>query len=41
MDGNQLLNVKVEDSLTVRLTNQSGAKAGLSDPVLLRGYDVA
>ena len=41
LGGNQLERVKVEGGLTVRLTSQSGAKAGLSDPIVLCGKAIA
>ena len=39
--GNQPLSVKTEGSLTARLTSRAGAKAGLSDPVVLYGRAIA
>ena len=41
MVGNHLQSVKAQGSLTVRLTSRAGAKAGLSDPAVLRGKAVA
>lgn len=41
LDGNQLLSVKAEGSLTARKTLQAGTKVGLSDPTILRGKVVA
>ena len=39
--GNQLGNIKVKESLIVRLTDYAKTKVGLSDPTLPRGRDVA
>ena len=36
-DGNRSVSIKAEAGLTVRLTSRAGAKAGLSDPRMLRG----
>ena len=41
LDGNQTLSAKAKEGLTVRPTSRAGAKAGLSDPTLPRGRDVA
>ena len=41
LDGNQMLSVKAEGSLTARPTSRAGAKAGLSDPTVPRGRAVA
>ena len=41
MDGNHPKSVKVEDGLTVRLTNRAGTKVGLSDPAVESGIAVA
>ncbi len=41
MDGNHPKSVKVEDGLTVRLTNRAGTKVGLSDPVAASGSAIA
>ena len=39
--GNRALSVKAQECLTARLTSQAGAKAGLSDPVVLYGRAIA
>ncbi len=39
--GNQAVCVKAKGCLTARLTNRAGAKAGLSDPVVLYGRAIA
>ena len=39
--GHRALSVKAEERLTVRLTSRAGAKAGLSDPVVLNGRAIA
>ena len=39
--GNRALRVKAEGCLTVRQTRRTGAKAGLSDPVVLYGRAIA
>ena len=39
--GNQPQSVKAEGSLTARPTGRAGAKAGLSDPVVLCGRAIA
>jgi hypothetical protein len=39
--GNQPESVKAEGSLTVRETSRTGAKAGLSDPVVPHGRAIA
>ena len=39
--GNQPSSVKAKGSLTARSTNRAGAKAGLSDPVVLNGRAIA
>ena len=39
--GNQSASVKAEGRLTASLTGRAGAKAGLSDPAVLRGRAVA
>ena len=39
--GNQAKSAKAEGSLTARPTSRAGAKAGLSDPVVLRGRAIA
>ena len=39
--GNQVLSVSVEEGLTVTLTGGAGAKAGTSDPAVVRGNAVA
>jgi hypothetical protein len=39
--GNHASSVKAEASLTARLTGRAGAKAGLSDPVVLNGRAIA
>ena len=36
-DGNGAVSIKAKASLTVRHTSQAGAKAGLSDPLMLYG----
>ena len=41
MFGNHAKSVKVEGSLTARLTSRAGAKAGLSDPAVPYGRAVA
>ena len=41
LDGNQLQSIKAKGGLTVRLTSQAEAKAGLSDPTMPCGRDVA
>ena len=38
---NRLLSVKAQGSLTARHTGRAGAKAGLSDPVVLYGRAIA
>ena len=40
-DGNRDDSVKAKASLTARLTSRAGAKAGLSDPVVLHGRAIA
>ena len=39
--GHRAMSVKVEGCLTARLTRRAGAKAGLSDPVVLYGRAIA
>ena len=39
--GNQAKSAKAEGSLTARPTSRAGAKAGLSDPVVLCGRAIA
>ena len=39
--GHRAMSVKVEGCLTARLTSRAGAKAGLSDPVVLYGRAIA
>ena len=39
--GNQLLSVKAQGSLTVRLTGQAETKVGLNDPVVPCGRAIA
>ena len=41
MVGNHAQSVRVEGSLTARLTSRAGAKAGPSDPAVERGIAVA
>ena len=41
LDGNQVLSVSAQGSLTVRETSRAGAKAGTSDPALACGSGVA
>ena len=41
LDGNQMVSVYAEESLTARPTSRAGAKAGLSDPTVPRGRAVA
>ena len=41
MVGNHAMSAKVEVCLTARLTSRAGAKAGLSDPVVLYGRAIA
>ena len=41
MDGNHSKSVKVEDSLTARVTARAGTKVGLSDPVVESGIAIA
>jgi hypothetical protein len=38
---NRRLSVKAQGSLTARQTSRAGAKAGLSDPVVLNGRAIA
>ena len=40
-DGNRDVRVKAKAGLTARPTSRAGAKAGLSDPTMLRGRHVA
>ena len=40
-DGNRTVSAKAKESLTVRLTSRTAAKAGLSDPAYLRGKEAA
>ena len=39
--GHRALSVKAKGRLTARLTSRAGAKAGLSDPVVLNGRAIA
>ena len=39
--GNRSVSVKAKERLTARLTRRAGAKAGLSDPVVLYGRAIA
>jgi hypothetical protein len=39
--GNRAMSAKAQGCLTARLTSQAGAKAGLSDPVVLNGRAIA
>ena len=39
--GNRAMSVKAQARLTARLTRRAGAKAGLSDPVVLYGRAIA
>ena len=39
--GNRAVSVKAEGCLTARRTSRAGAKAGLSDPVVLHGRAIA
>jgi hypothetical protein len=39
--GNRAASVRAEAGLTARLTRRAGAKAGPSDPVVLRGRAIA
>jgi len=39
--GNRTLRVKAKERLTARQTRRAGAKAGLSDPVVLYGRAIA
>jgi len=39
--GNRTLRIKAKGRLTVRQTSRTGAKAGLSDPVVLYGRAIA
>ena len=39
--GNRAMSVKAEGRLTARQTSRAGAKAGLSDPVVLNGRAIA
>ncbi len=39
--GNRALSIKAKGCLTARLTSRAGAKAGLSDPVVLYGRAIA
>ena len=39
--GNRAMSVKAEGRLTARRTSRAGAKAGLSDPVVLYGRAIA
>ena len=39
--GNRALSAKAKGCLTVRQTSRTGAKAGLSDPVVLDGKAIA
>ncbi len=39
--GNRAMRVKAEECLTARQTCRAGAKAGLSDPVVLNGRAIA
>ena len=39
--GNQTASARAQGSLTARLTSRAGAKAGLSDPVVLYGRAIA
>lgn len=41
LNGNQPSSVKAKGSLTARETSRAGAKAGLSDPVVLNGRAIA
>ena len=41
LDGNQVLSVSAQGSLTARLTSQAGTKVGTSDPAPLSGRGVA
>ena len=41
MVGNHAVRVKAEGRLTARQTSRAGAKAGLSDPVVLHGRAIA
>ena len=41
MVGNHAMSAKVEGCLTARRTSRAGAKAGLSDPVVLNGRAIA
>ena len=41
LDGNQPESANAKGSLTARLTDRAGAKAGLSDPAVLYGKAVA
>ena len=40
-DGNRMKSAMAQGCLTVRLTSRPGAKAGHSDPVVLRGLAIA
>ena len=37
LDGNQMLSVKAQESLTARPTSRAGTKVGFSDPLVQRG----
>lgn len=39
--GHRAMSVKAEARLTARVTTRAGAKAGLSDPVVLNGRAIA
>ena len=39
--GNRAMSAKAQGCLTARQTSRAGAKAGLSDPVVLRGRAIA
>ena len=41
MVGNHAVRIKAEGRLTARQTSRAGAKAGLSDPVVLYGRAIA
>ena len=41
LDGNQVLSVNAQGSLTARLTSQAGTKVGISDPAPPSGRGVA
>ena len=41
MVGNHAMRIKAEGRLTARQTSRAGAKAGLSDPVVLYGRAIA